>query len=568
MSTFNDIKAGWHTHIMTLVKENGLGLDSTGLCYGGSWTAIQAFFEGEGSLNAFIDSVNASDEMTPEKMRRTQLELQQAATMGLEIPLAPFKKACEALIQEAVRINPKLTESEEGDIRDAFWNRKEIKDIRKKYLDEIYSQNPDFKKYNDTAALLQNIKVNYDATRYMDNLLPPGTKHQRQGTALESSKIFRAGNNEQNDMMVAKSGCLLYSKQDIDKFIKKLRDDCETLKVPLALNLGSGGHQISCSYDPGHKKWLLFDMNQQPYYGKSTSVAVSDFIWKGLAINSADDINIPGLNIILETEIITQRKNLTAVRKHLEKNTSPLPEAVVNTSSLRLNQCISKAIYLERMDSVKLLFDLPQLEQETLRKYLLSVVKENLVEMTNIIACSKNMSVKTIFEGMNIAMINKNLGLFPALINAPSATPELVIALFKQCIIDNNVDLLKIVAKSPKISNEAKVLSIWATIHRNQIGIVKVLAESFKNDTEILQTTLIEAIKTKNKEAEKAIIGVGTLSEKMIIDCYKMNAQLKEHQATDNPTINFAQKAMTEVNNFVQKVFNKPSGPTNPQGGS
>lgn len=264
---FKTVKTNdWHHHIVSLLIKTGLSFEKKGVCYGGSTAALAAFLRGEDAMRVFIESINASVDMTPERI-----------------------EAFERLLKEEKNID--------------------------------ISKHPDFRPYMDTVALLQNLIVCQEASLY-PHLLPKDTKLETQQTEIEATKIFQPDSKGQIDQMkntlalVSQGEAKVYTREQLLPFVTDFIAQCEKANEPMGLilegKMGDSGdvfrgdtHAISCSYDPIGKKWLLFDMNDQPIYRELSVKAVSQFIWKGLVTRLCPLTEEPSPYLTMRARVIS-----------------------------------------------------------------------------------------------------------------------------------------------------------------------------------------------------------------------------------------------------------------------
>lgn len=327
---FTLLQSKWHSHILNLVEKAELPTNPEGLCYGGAATALFAAIRGEDAVKVFMESVNASNKMTPEKM-----------------------KAFEA----------------------DFLSMPESKSI---------TEHPDYKAYMDTMALLQNIVVNFKASQYA-YLLPPNTPLQGQQTEIASAALFQPDSKGQIEYMkntmkeITPVNFSHYTAEELQSFITEFVDKCTNEKEPMGMILRNQEHGISCTYDPRNQKWLLFDMNNQPVYDKFNPAEVSDFIWSCLEENTTNfemgvrvisseylaakrklDAHFVGkqknMLIYSSAEIsqeILNRRLMTAVSNNSLAHIDLL--AGSNVSSQALSNCLFNAIARGKPDIVRIL---------------------------------------------------------------------------------------------------------------------------------------------------------------------------------------------------------------------
>lgn len=578
MSNFKNIRSNWHDHIMDLVdwhdhimdfvEGSELGLNNPGLCYGGATTASQAFLLGKEQLNGFIESVNASDEMTVESMASMKKELQNALDTYLREPL---KAKCEARLLEAKTENPGLTPEQEKALLQVFNQSDEMKQFRKDARARIANSNPDIQKYMDTLALLQNIEVNFNASKY-PQLLSKETELRGQQTVVASFKAFQPESEnevqrQKNTIVFVTNNVLPYQKNDIARLVENFVKMCKDLNEPLSLNLGGNWHQISCSYDPTEEKWLLFDMNQQPVYGKMQLTDVSSFIWEGLVTrmtNLNENTNTTPV-LVLHSEVMTTEYSEDKVKAYIAGHDGPDPSDLLNNISSKDNlfdSCFQDANRFRSLKTLQMITELPWVDSKVLSfSVYWAIARGDNAAVTSVLARSPKLTYDNISVFMRIAIRTRHFKSLSGLLDSPTITPEIVAEYLRGAIEGKDVELIKVFASSDKLTSPQQLLLMFDAINRNDLETLSVLSSSFKGSMTSLVLALEYALREDKPEATGPIIASGRLSEEQIADCIKsytpQSENFEEKTATTKQTINFIEKVKSAFKEATKNPFKK-----------
>lgn len=393
----------WHFHIMNLIDKAGLPEQSVGVCYGGAATALFAALRGEAAVKIFMESVNASNTMTAERMKA---------------------------FEEFILKEPKT-------------------DI---------SKHPDFRSYMDTIALLQNFILNHEASEYA-HLLPKETELQGQQTETASSALFQPDSKGQidemrNTMVVASHGTPAeYKEEELVPLISDIISQCNQTNEPIGLMLEGNNHEISCSYNPKNQKWLLFDMNEQPVYRKIGAEVVCQFIWQSLVTNLTIKADESKQHLIMTPRIITSEYLATKQRltAHLlEKQKNMLSFSFAGASQETLNKSLTKAVEASNLAPIDLLAS-SNVSKQTLSTCLFSAIERDKPDIIRILLSHQaSMSTRN-NQGETPFAYAKNLGseaTCNALIEGAMKTPAWP-EFFKELIADGDPSFILHAVKQP-----------------------------------------------------------------------------------------------------------------------
>lgn len=515
MANFNTISPDWHNNIVKLVQEDNISLSDEGFCFGGATSASFAFLRGIKSRDAFIESVNASDHMTPEKMEETEALLQSELKIKIQTPIEEMWQA--KLFDAKSNLSP----MEEKMLRQVFDRSDAIVQFRKKAHEEIMA-NPEIREYMDTKALLQNIVVNFDASKFPD-LLPGQTddiKPRGQRSVMEAERNLQSisgdhNQDQRNTMVIASSSWLPYSKNGVDSLIIQFVAQCDDLQVPLSLMLGGNDHAVSCTYDPIEKQWLLFDMNQQPYYGIASPNDVCDFIWKGMVenlTNEHDEVaDVCALNtIVISSEYEAESVNdyhIKNIDARVDRNLSQMPLNILKTS-------LGLAVKHEDIDSIKILVALPKISNHIIGACLEHAAAHHRINSVTALLAAREIPTQYIVASMQQAMAKNDQDILIALASSQQVDSATLVGMVSAGLTNEHAEAARALACSSALDQEAKLEIMVKAIDANDIETISSLSSSTNTHESLVDFAYERAMKFDKPEAVNAILASQRVSEK------------------------------------------------------